>query len=169
MSEDHDNYWQAVQDVAENVVAELIDAESDEDRDELLTRLVHDHTDQHDYVIRDDLQIHTLQFSQNPCAALFNGTLHGHHYTLQADRKQQRFTDQLENCNERTTEPDPPIRFLLRDGDDGAAWRRGSSIDQRIRVLVRRLRAEGHGPAIDALFDEHPNLISCPNGIHALV
>ena len=25
-------------------------------------------------------QIHTLQFSQHPCAALFNGTLIGHHY-----------------------------------------------------------------------------------------
>lgn len=80
MSADFDNYWLAVQDVAENVVAELIDADPDEDRDELLARLVHDRVDQHDYVIRDDLQIHTLQFSQNPCAALFNGTMHGHQY-----------------------------------------------------------------------------------------
>ena len=31
-------------------------------------------------MIRDDLQIHTLQFSQHPCAALFNGTLIGHCY-----------------------------------------------------------------------------------------
>lgn len=80
MPEDHDNYWLAVLEVAENVVAELADAEPDEDRDELLARLVHDRTDQHDYVIRDFLQIHTLQFSQHPCAALFNGTLQGHHY-----------------------------------------------------------------------------------------
>jgi hypothetical protein len=80
MSEHFDNYWQAVQDVAENVVAELADAEPDEDRDELLSRLIHDRIDQHDYVIRDDLQIHTLQYSQHPCAALFNGTLLGHQY-----------------------------------------------------------------------------------------
>jgi len=75
MSQDFDNYWLAVQYLAENIVAELADEDPEEDRDELLTRLVHDRTDQHDYVIRDDLQVHTLQFSQNPCAALFNGTL----------------------------------------------------------------------------------------------
>ena len=80
MSADHDNYWQAVQDVAENVVAELADADPEEDRDEILARLVHDRTDQHDYVIRDDLQVHTLQFSQSPCAALFNGTILGGNY-----------------------------------------------------------------------------------------
>jgi hypothetical protein len=78
MSQDHDNYWQAVLDVAEAIVAEM--ADNDEDQDEVLTRLVHEQTDQHDYVIRDDLQIHTLQYSQNPCAALFNGTLLGHRY-----------------------------------------------------------------------------------------
>jgi hypothetical protein len=75
MCAEHDNYWQAVMDVAEAIVTELNDAEPDEDQDELLTRLVDESTDQHDYVIRDDLQIHTLQQSQNPCAALFNGTL----------------------------------------------------------------------------------------------
>lgn len=80
MSTEHDNYWQAVQDTAENVVAELADADPDEDRDELLARLVHERTDQHDYVIRDDFQIHTLQHSKNACAALFNGTLVGHQY-----------------------------------------------------------------------------------------
>ena len=78
--QEHDNYWQAVTDVAKNVVAELRDADADEDRDELLTRLVHESIDQHDCVIRDDLQIQTLQHSQHPCAALFNGTLVGHHY-----------------------------------------------------------------------------------------
>lgn len=78
MSADHDNYWQAVLDVAEAIVAEL--ADTDEDQDEVLTRLVHDRVDQHDYVIRDDLQIDTLKHSQNPCAALFNGTLLGHRY-----------------------------------------------------------------------------------------
>lgn len=80
MAAEHDDYWQAVADVAENVVAELNDADPDEDRDELLTRLVHERTDQHDYVIRDDLQIHTLQHSQQPCAALFNGTVLGSDY-----------------------------------------------------------------------------------------
>lgn len=80
MSTDFDNYWQAVQDVAEAIVAELADADPDEDRNELLSRLVHESIDQHDYVIRDDLQIHTLQYSHHPCAALFNGTLIGHSY-----------------------------------------------------------------------------------------
>lgn len=80
MSTEHDNYWQAVQDVAENVAAELADADPEEDRDELLSRLIHERTDQHDYVIRDDLQIHTLQYSQHPCAALFNGTMLGSQY-----------------------------------------------------------------------------------------
>ena len=76
--QEHDDYWQAVNDVAEAVVAELED--TDEDQDESLTRLVHEATDQHDCVVRDDLQIQTLQQSQHPCAALFNGTLLGHHY-----------------------------------------------------------------------------------------
>ena len=57
MPSDHDNYWQAVQYLAENIVAELADEDPEEDRDETLARLVHDRTDQHDYVIRDDLQI----------------------------------------------------------------------------------------------------------------
>lgn len=69
-----DEYRQAVHDVAENVVAELHDADPDEDRDELLTQLVHDRTAQHDYVINDELQIHTLLYSNHPCAAFFNGT-----------------------------------------------------------------------------------------------
>ena len=73
MSAEHDDYWQAVQDVAESILAELED--TDEEQDELLTRLVDEHADQHHYVIGDDLQIQTLQHSQNPCASLFNGTL----------------------------------------------------------------------------------------------
>jgi len=77
---EHDDYWQAVNDVAEAVVAELEDTDAEVDRDELLTRLVHEATDQHDCVVRDDLQIQTLQYSQHSCAALFNGTLLGHHY-----------------------------------------------------------------------------------------
>jgi hypothetical protein len=76
VKQEHDDYWQAVTDVAEAVVTEWED--TDEDRDETLTRLIHEATDQHDYVIRDDLQVQTLQYSQHPCAALFNGTLLGH-------------------------------------------------------------------------------------------
>ena len=52
--------------------------------------------------------------------------------------------------------------------DDAATWRRGSHIDRQIRVLVAKLRAEGHGAEIDALLEEYSNLISCPNGVHAL-
>ena len=75
IQEQHDNYWQAVTDVAEQIVAEVRDADPDQDRDELLHRLLHEKTDDHDYVVRDDLQVQTLQHSQHPCAALFNGTL----------------------------------------------------------------------------------------------
>ena len=69
-----DDYRQAVQDVAENVVTELRDADPDDDRDELLAQFVHDRTDQHEYVINDQLQIHTLLYSAHPCAAFFSGT-----------------------------------------------------------------------------------------------
>mgnify|MGYP000992221464 CR=1 FL=1 len=79
-NEQHDTYWQAVADVAENIVAELQDADPEEDRDELLHRLLHESTDDHDYVIHEDLQIHTLHHSQHPCAALFNGTLLGERF-----------------------------------------------------------------------------------------
>jgi hypothetical protein len=73
----HDDYWQAVTDVAESIVAELPDADPEEDRDELLHRLLHENIDDHDYVVRDGLQIQTLMYSQHPCAALFDGTLLG--------------------------------------------------------------------------------------------
>jgi hypothetical protein len=73
--QDHDNYWQTVADLAEQIVAEVQEAAPDEDRDEVLHRLLHESTDQHDYVIRDDLQVHTLLYSRHPCAALFNGRL----------------------------------------------------------------------------------------------
>ena len=74
--QDSDNYWQAVEDVAEQIVEELDEAEPD-DRDELLHRLLHDNTDQHEYVINDELQLQTLRHSKYPCAALFNGTVTG--------------------------------------------------------------------------------------------
>ncbi len=74
-NEQHDNYWQAVTDVAEQIVAEVWDADPDQDRDELLHRVLHENTDDHEYVVCNELQLLTLQFSQHPCAALFNGTL----------------------------------------------------------------------------------------------
>ena len=76
--QDSDNYWKAVADLAEQIVEELDEAEGG-DRDELLHRLLHENTDQHDYVINDELQLHVLRHSKHPCAALFNGTL-GHSY-----------------------------------------------------------------------------------------
>lgn len=76
IQQDSDNYWQAVEDLAEQIIEELNDSD-DEDRNELLHRLLHESTDQHGYVISDDLQIHVLQHSRHPCAALFNGTLGG--------------------------------------------------------------------------------------------
>ena len=73
--QDSDNYWQAVTDVAEQIVEELSEAE--DGQNDLLHQLLHENTDQHDYVINEVLQLHTLQHSKNPCAALFNDTLSG--------------------------------------------------------------------------------------------
>jgi hypothetical protein len=70
--QDSDNYWHAVDEVAERIVDELNDAEN---HDNDLHRVLHENIDQHDYVIGDDLQVHTLFYSKHPCAALFNGTL----------------------------------------------------------------------------------------------
>lgn len=53
--------------------------------------------------------------------------------------------------------------------DDSATWRSGREIDNRIREVVKLLRAQDHGPEIDALMEEHPYLCSCPGGAHALV
>ena len=72
---DSEDYRQAVEDVAEQIVEEL--NSEDGNRDELKHRLLHENTDQHDYVINDDLQLQTLRHSNYPCAALFNGTLSG--------------------------------------------------------------------------------------------
>ena len=52
--------------------------------------------------------------------------------------------------------------------DDSQTWHRGSAIDSRIRSLVKRLRAEGHGAEIDVLMGDRPALVSCPGGAHAL-
>ena len=52
--------------------------------------------------------------------------------------------------------------------DDNVSWRRGAAIHDRIRALVKRLRAEGHGIEIDAMMADHPSLVSCPGGVHAL-
>ena len=52
--------------------------------------------------------------------------------------------------------------------DDARSWQRGQDTDRRVRELVKRLRAEGHGAELDALLDEYPYLIACPNGVHVL-
>ena len=67
------------------------------------------------------------------------------------------------------------LRMLIRHydpyyemADDGVSWRRGRQVHNRIRELVERLRAEGHGAEVDALLHEHPDLVACPGGSHAL-
>ena len=52
--------------------------------------------------------------------------------------------------------------------DDARSWQRGRDTDRRIRELVKRLRAEGHGAEVDELLDEYPGLVACPNGVHVL-
>ena len=52
--------------------------------------------------------------------------------------------------------------------DDGRTWQRGRAIHNRIRQLVEQLRGEGHGAEIDALLDQYPGLVACPNGEHVL-
>ena len=42
------------------------------------------------------------------------------------------------------------------------------SIHNRIRELVKRLRAEGHGAEVDALLDQCPGLVASPDGVHVL-
>jgi hypothetical protein len=85
--QEYDDYWQAVTDVAENVIADLTD---DENRDELLTRLIAEKCDQHECVIGNDLCIHTLKYSANACAGFFDGTFAANHYARNA---QFPFTD----------------------------------------------------------------------------
>ncbi len=80
---EYDDYWQAVTDVAENVVADL-ESDEDEDRDELLTRLIAEKCDQHECVIGNDLCIHTLKYSNNACAGFFDGTFAANHYARNA-------------------------------------------------------------------------------------
>lgn len=82
--QEHDDYWQAVTDVAENVVADLEDADDEDDRDELLTRLIADKCDQHLYVIGNDLCIDTLRYSDNACAGFSDGTFAANHYARDA-------------------------------------------------------------------------------------
>ncbi|RCS47659.1 hypothetical protein DTL42_14155 [Bremerella cremea] len=82
-TQEHDDYWAAVTDVAENVVADLDDAE--DDRDECLTRLISEKCDQHEYVIGNDLCIHTLKYSANACAGFFDGTFAANQYARNAE------------------------------------------------------------------------------------
>lgn len=83
--QEHDDYWQAVTDVAENVVADLEDADDEDDRDELISRLIAEKCDQHDYVIGNDLCIHTLRYSNNACAGFFDGTFAANQYARNAE------------------------------------------------------------------------------------
>ncbi|MEZ5944913.1 MAG: hypothetical protein R3C18_26310 [Planctomycetaceae bacterium] len=78
------DYWQAVTDVAENVVADLED-DDENDRDELISRLIAEKCDQHDYVIGVDLCIHTLRYSNNSCAGFFDGTFAANHFARNAE------------------------------------------------------------------------------------
>ncbi len=82
--QESDDYWQAVTDVAENVVADLEDDDG-EDRDELLTRLIAEKCDQHEYVIGNELCIHTLNYSNNACAGFFDGTFAANQYARNAE------------------------------------------------------------------------------------
>ena len=110
--QDSDNYWQAVEDVAERIVEELNEADED-DRNELLHQLLHENTDQHEYVINDELQLHVLRHSKHPCAALFNGTL-GHSYQSTDDFPFATFAgdafeaDVAEKVNESLAEKTTP-------------------------------------------------------------
>ena len=82
--QENDDYWAAVTDVAENVVADLDDADDEDDRDDLLTRLIAEKCDQHEYVIGNDLCIHTLKYSGNACAGFFDGTFAASQYARNA-------------------------------------------------------------------------------------
>lgn len=81
--QEHDDYWQAVTDVAENVVADLEDA--DEDQDECPTRLIAEKCDQHECVIGVDLCVQTLRYSNNVCAGFFDGTFAANQYARNAE------------------------------------------------------------------------------------
>ena len=83
--QEHDDYWQAVTDVAESVVSDLEDADDEDDRDELISRLIAEKCDQHDYVIGVDLCIHTLKYSGNACAGFFDGTFAATQYARNAE------------------------------------------------------------------------------------
>jgi len=90
VKQEHGEYWQAVSDVAENVIADLEDDDDEEDHDELLSRLTAEKCDQHEYVIGNDLCIHTLKYSDNACAGFFDGTFAANHHARDA---QFPFTD----------------------------------------------------------------------------
>lgn len=81
---EHDDYWQAVTDVAESVIDDLDDADNEENQDELMTRLIAEKCDQHEFVIGNDLSIHTLKYSANACAGFFDGTFAASQYARNA-------------------------------------------------------------------------------------
>lgn len=108
--QEHDDYWEAVTDVAESVIDDLDDADDEENRDELMTRLIAEKCDQHEYVIGNDLSIHTLRFSNNACAGFFDGTFAANHYARNA---QFPFTDLAADAFE--ADVTDKVRELLSD------------------------------------------------------
>jgi len=70
--EHHENYWHAVEQLAENVLDQFNESD-DEECD--IRQLINEAVDQHEYVIHEELQIQTLQQSQHPCAALWEGSV----------------------------------------------------------------------------------------------
>lgn len=74
-----DDYWDAVNDVAERVFLEVSESD-EEDRDESVVQLISENCDQHEYVIHNELQIHTLLYSRNACAGFFDGTFAANQY-----------------------------------------------------------------------------------------
>lgn len=79
-----EEYWHAVNETAESIIAEFMDNDDGQDQHELLQSLLSEFCDQHGYVICDDLNIHTLLYSQNACAGFFNGTFAANKYASDA-------------------------------------------------------------------------------------
>lgn len=108
--QEHDEYWQAVIDVAESVIDDLDDADDQKNQDELLTRPIAEKCDQHEYVIGNDLCIHTLKYSNNACAGFFDGTFSANQYARNA---QFPFVDLAANAFE--ADVTDKVKELLSD------------------------------------------------------
>lgn len=75
-NEQHKDYWNAVETLAQNVFDEFKSDDEECDDNEHMLQLINEAVDQHEYVIHEELQIQTLQQSQHPCAALYEGLSH---------------------------------------------------------------------------------------------